>query len=122
MWWGLEGEEEGVLGLVTVHRLVVLIMWAHRCALLLCPRHVLLPCPHRALLLCPRHALLPCFCHLVVVHCGRFIIAVAGRRPFVFILGCSSLFGWFGLSLALGVVSLLVWGWHSFNGQHGGGI
>ena len=97
-----------MLGLVAVRRLVVLVMWARRCALL--------PCPRRVLLACPRRALLPCSCRLVVAHRGRFVVAVAGGRPFVFVLGRSLLFGWFGLSLALGVVSLLVWGWHSFNG------
>ena len=126
----MEGEEEGVLGLVAVRRLVVLVVWARRCALLPCPRRVLLACPRRALLACPRRALLPCSrrallpCsrRLVVACRRRFVVAVTGGRPFVFVLGRSSLFGWFGLSLALGVVSLLVWGWHSFNGRRGGGI
>ena len=103
-----------MLSLVAVRRLVVLVVWARCCALL--------PCPHCVLLVFPHRTLLPCSRRLVVTRCGRFVVAVAGGRPFVFVLGHSLLFGWFGLSLALGVVSLLVWGWHSFNGRRGGGI
>ena len=74
---GLEGEEEGVLGLIAVRRLVVLVVWARRCA------------PH------------PCRHHLVIVHRCRLVIA---RRchVWVFVRVGFGAFVLCGVSLALG--------------------
>ena len=78
-WWGPEGEEEGVLSLVAVCHLVVLVVWACRCALLSCPLCALLACLCHALLPCPHHFFIMHCCHFVVTCCCRmwaFVIMI----------------------------------------------
>ena len=64
-----------MLGLVAVRRLVVLVVWARRRALL--------PCPLCALLACPRRALLPCshrFRRASLSFCRRASLSHVGVR------------------------------------------
>ena len=127
-----EGIEEGErvvgrgLGLITVcppltlhHSHCFFVVWAHHCVLVM-PSFCVLIVPSFCVLVVPSFPVLVIWLsHVVAIVLS--CVVVAWGHPFVFILGHLPLFGQsallFGLSLALGIVSRLVWGWQWFSGM-----
>ena len=77
-----------------------------------------------ALVVCARrHTLSPCprSCFVVARRC-HCVVAVAGERPFVFVSGRSSLFGWLWVVVGTARRVVVGVGLGLVNGRRGGGI